>query len=198
MSQVEMLTDFGPLAIMAAALVWGFGRILYLKLVQNVAVLSLLSARKTRAEYGLGIIAFLSNIYILLRPFLPVLDRWVERQISPAPYLALGVMAFSIVLMIFCQIGMGKSWRIGVPQAAEEGQSLVAHGPYKHSRNPIYVAILLYLAGIVLLLPGPFTLAVLLGTFLLLRPVIRREEAFMEATYGEEYRQYKQRVRRWI
>jgi len=198
MSQVEFLVDYGPIAILATALVWGFGRIVYLLVVQNVAVLSLMSQRKTPAEFGLMLIAVSSNVYLLLRPFLPALDGWVYRQNSPAPLVALGIMAFSIILAVFCQIGMGKSWRIGVPETIEDSQSLVTGGIYGLSRNPIYVAILLYLGGIFLLLPGPFTAFSLVGTFLLMRPVIKQEETFMEAAFGDTYRHYKQRVRRWI
>ena len=198
MSHLEPWVDYAPLAIIAAALVWGLARIFYLLLAQNVAVLSLVSQRKNLAEYGLALVAVFSNVYLLLRPFVPVVDEWGFRQTSPAPMLALFIMAFSMGLMIHCQIRMGKAWRIGVPETRQESQSLVTGGIYTLSRNPIYSAVLLYLAGITLLLPGPFTVLCLVGSFLLLRPVIAREEAFMETAFGDEFRLYKQRVRRWI
>lgn len=198
MSQLEVWVDFAPIAIIAAAFGWGLARVLYLLLVQNVAVLSLMSQRKSLPEYGLAIVAVLSNAYLLLRPFVPVLDSWAGRQISPAPFWALGVMAFSILLIIFCQHRMGKSWRIGVPETLQTSQKLVTGGIYSLSRNPIYLAVIIYLAGLLLLLPGPFTLVSCLATYVLLRPVIAREEAFMEAAFGDEFRHYKQEVRRWI
>jgi len=198
MSQLEIWVDFAPIAIMAVAFVWCLARILYLLLVQNVSVLSMVSQRKSMPEYGLAIVAILSSVYTLLRPFVPVLDSWAGRQISPVPYWALGVMAFSILLMIFCQLRMGKSWRIGVPEALQDGQKLVTGGIYGLSRNPIYLAVIMYLAGLFLLLPGPFTLVSCLATYVFLRPVIAREEAFMEACFGDGFLRYKQKVRRWI
>jgi len=198
MSQIEIWVDFAPIAIMAVALLWGLGRIFYLSRVQNVAVLSLVSQRKFPAEYALALVAVLSNAYLLLRPFVPAVDGWVLRQASPVPLLALGVMAFGILLMIFCQLGMGKAWRIGVPEHQEDSQKLVTDGIYSLSRNPIYLAVVLYLAGLFLLLPGPFTALSCLVTYVLLRPVIAREEAFLDKAFGEEFTRYKARVRRWI
>jgi len=198
MSQIDVWTNYAPLALLAVASAWGLGRIFYLSKVQNVTVMSFFSQRKSAAERGLGLVAVLSNIYIVLRPFVAELDSLVYRQPSPAPFLAIGIMTFGIFLMIYCQAGMGSAWRIGVPEHQEDSQKLVTNGIYNRSRNPIYLAVLIYLAGLFLLLPGPFTAVSCLATFVFLHPVIAREEAFLEHAFGQEFRDYKQRVRRWI
>ena len=107
-------------------------------------------------------------------------------------------MVLGIGLMIISQLDMGSAWRIGVPEELEASQSLITGGVYGYSRNPIYVAVLIFLAGAAILLPGPLTVGALLGTFLLLRPVISREEAFMTHAFGEDYKHYQKHVRRWI
>ncbi len=77
--------------------------------------------------------------------------------------------------------------------------SLVVEGPYRFSRNPIYLGFTLFYGGITALassLPSalllPFVLVVMR------RGVIEREERYLEREFGEEYLRYKARVRRWI
>lgn len=198
MSETGIMIDYGPLVIIGAALLWGLGRILYLGYRKEVTVLSFLTRRKTAAEHGLAVIALVLDGYLILRPFVPALDGWVYAQPSAFPVFALIVMALGIGLMVVSQINMGKAWRIGVPSELEGSQSLVTSGVYAFSRNPIYVAILMFLTGAAILHPGPLTVAAVLGTYMLLRPVIKSEEAFMEAAFGDKFRHYKSHVRRWI
>ncbi len=100
--------------------------------------------------------------------------------------------------MVICQITMGNAWRIGVPSEKEQSQKLITQGLYSYSRNPIYVGVLLFLAGCFVTVPGPITSSSLLLTWLFLNPIIKREEAFMAASFGKEYEAYCHEVRRWI
>ncbi len=77
--------------------------------------------------------------------------------------------------------------------------SLVTQGPYRLSRNPMYLAMTLLYAGFAIIFSLPFTLALLIPCLALLhRGVISREESYLERKFGEEYRDYKSRVRRWL
>ena len=77
--------------------------------------------------------------------------------------------------------------------------SLLTSGPYRRTRNPIYLGMTIALAGVALLLgsltPWP-VLPVFVG--LIAWNVIPVEEAMMGETFGAEYEQYRARVRRWI
>ena len=76
---------------------------------------------------------------------------------------------------------------------------VVAGGPYQFSRNPMYVALTAITLGIALLADNLWMLLLLpVVLFVLTVFVIRREEAYLEKTFGEEYRAYQKRVRRWI
>ena len=77
--------------------------------------------------------------------------------------------------------------------------ALVTDGPYRRSRNPIYVAYVLVYAGVACLVDSlwPFP-ALLLVVLYLDRVVIPREEARLESTFGADYRAYRARVRRWL
>ena len=77
--------------------------------------------------------------------------------------------------------------------------TLLASGPYRISRNPIYLAMLGIQAGTALAFGLSATLALLpLSAWLLGRFVIRREESFLRATFPAEFAALTARVRRWL
>lgn len=85
------------------------------------------------------------------------------------------------------------------PEPFGESRALVTDGPFRVSRNPMYLGILLMLAGVAALLgtAGPWLVVPALGLVLDI-VFVRREEERMERLFGDAYRSYKRRVRRWI
>lgn len=77
--------------------------------------------------------------------------------------------------------------------------TLLASGPYRISRNPIYLAMLGIQTGAALAFGLAGTLALLpVSAWLLDRYVIRREEAFLRAAFPGEFPALTVRVRRWL
>ncbi|NQV80495.1 MAG: isoprenylcysteine carboxylmethyltransferase family protein [Alphaproteobacteria bacterium] len=77
--------------------------------------------------------------------------------------------------------------------------ALVTGGPYRLSRNPMYLAMTLLYAGFAVTFSLPITLTLLIPCLVLLHHgVISREETYLERKFGDEYRAYKARVRRWL
>ena len=77
--------------------------------------------------------------------------------------------------------------------------ALCTDGPFRFSRNPIYVGDWLILAGVSLLMKSLWPLVFAPLIWVMLRfGVIRHEEAHLEAKFGDAYHAYKSRVRRWI
>ncbi len=81
----------------------------------------------------------------------------------------------------------------------EESSALVVSGPYRVTRNPIYLAMVFGLLGVGVIL-GSLTPFVVIPPFayLLDRRFIRAEEAQLERTFGSRYAAYKAAVRRWL
>jgi protein-S-isoprenylcysteine O-methyltransferase Ste14 len=88
----------------------------------------------------------------------------------------------------------------GTPVPARQPTTaLVRTGPYRFTRNPIYLAFSLFQLGIAMMADSVWLLATLAGAVALMHTVvIRREEEYLERKFGAEYRDYKASVPRWL
>lgn len=96
--------------------------------------------------------------------------------------------------------GFGLFRRLGTAVIPYKPASrLVTSGIYRWTRNPMYLGIALLYAGIGLFFDSILALVLLLLVLAIIQTqVIAREEAYLEREFGDEYRTYKARVRRWI
>jgi len=86
-----------------------------------------------------------------------------------------------------------------VQPSSPTNKALVTHGPYALTRNPMYVGMVTITLGVALLVGAPLLFAAPVLLFLLDNfVIIPFEEAKMERQFGEAFRAYKARVRRWI
>src|ERR687897_1411085 len=77
--------------------------------------------------------------------------------------------------------------------------SLVQDGPFRYSRNPGYLSLVMLYAGIAILRNALWAFLLLpLVVYVIQRELIEREERYLERTFGEEYLAYKRKVRRWV
>lgn len=77
--------------------------------------------------------------------------------------------------------------------------SIVTDGPFRFSRNPLYVAASLLYLGLALMFNSVWPLVLFVPMLVVLDwGVIRREERYLEAKFGDAYLAYKARVRRWL
>ena len=85
------------------------------------------------------------------------------------------------------------------PSKPENTSSLVTHGVYKLSRNPMYVGFFMWLLSVAIFLDDAIN-AIALIVFILLanRLYIIPEEKALDTLFGAKYTEYKSRVRRWI
>ncbi len=78
-------------------------------------------------------------------------------------------------------------------------RSLVTEGAFRFTRNPGYVLGVAFCAGIGLIANNPWVFLALVPALAILHyTVVLSEEAVLEKQFGEDYLEYKQRVRRWI
>jgi protein-S-isoprenylcysteine O-methyltransferase Ste14 len=77
--------------------------------------------------------------------------------------------------------------------------SIVTDGAFRYSRNPTYLSLTLLYVGVALMLDSLWVLVMVVPAVAVTQwGVVLREERYLESKFGEEYRRYAQRVRRWI
>lgn len=130
---------------------------------------------------------------------------WLDRHVlaldlNAGPFsmaLALALLGCGLALMGWTMLEFARHRTTVNPYAG--ASHLCVSGPFRFSRNPIYLADWLILAGLSLLLATWWPLLFAPLVWLSLRYwVIRHEEEHLEAKFGQEFRDYKTRVRRWI
>ncbi len=77
--------------------------------------------------------------------------------------------------------------------------AILTDGPYRISRNPIYIGLTAAYAGVGIAADAPWVWVLLLPTLVVMHyGVIAREERYLERKFGKEYLDYKAHVRRWL
>ena len=122
---------------------------------------------------------------------IPLLPSIAARTIGVILAVAAGAQAFWAARKMK---RAGTNVRPSLPTTA-----IVATGPYRYSRNPMYLSLCLLYLGLSLLINGVLPVLFLVPLALTLHfGVIRREERSLPAKFGETYLAYQCRVRRWI
>ena len=100
----------------------------------------------------------------------------------------------------FAAAGIRNFSRAATPVPSNQPtRALVTTGIHGWSRNPIYVGMFLLYVGIGLVVRSPWILILALPLAITIRyGVVAREEAYLERRFGDAYRDYKARVRRWL
>ena len=83
--------------------------------------------------------------------------------------------------------------------AIETSSSLVTEGPYSKTRNPMYIGMFLLLLGIAVCFANLLSMLTPLGFILAIHLIfIPKEEKLMHEAFGNQYLEYKGKVKRWI
>lgn len=132
-----------------------------------------------------------------------VADRLLAWSFPLAPDgLVHGIIAALLIVigMALFLAGTGNFLRASTPIPTNRPTSaLVTTGIHGWSRNPIYLAMFMMYAGIGVALRSPSILILTLPLAIVIRyGVVAREEAYLERRFGDAYREYKARVRRWL
>ena len=114
-------------------------------------------------------------------------ERWLGWSV-----LVLGVLLAGSAAATFRRAGT-------TPNPTRPTTALAFGGPYRLTRNPMYLGLALLHAGAALILDSAWVLVTLSAVlWIVRRAVIDREERYLEAKFGAGYLDYKRRVRRWL
>jgi protein-S-isoprenylcysteine O-methyltransferase Ste14 len=131
----------------------------------------------------------------------------LDRYWRALPLAAGGSATLDAVGLVVCVAGFAlAAWGMLTFHGADTAiipnrpaSRLVASGPYRFTRNPMYIGLTIAYVGGAALVNSLWPLVLLpLVLVLLVLLVIRREEAYLADSFGAEYDAYRARVRRWI
>ncbi len=117
--------------------------------------------------------------------------------LAAAPLIGIPLLACGAALAVWSRRTMERAGTNVHP--ARPAIRLVVTGPYGFSRNPMYLARTLLYVGLALLANALWILAAFVPLLAVIHyGVIAREERYLDAKFGDAYRQYRTRVRRWL
>jgi protein-S-isoprenylcysteine O-methyltransferase Ste14 len=139
--------------------------------------------------WALGVLVGLALNWLMPLPFMPpaVSARWLGGTLFA---IALALLVWAIATLTRA----GSHVPTSMPTT-----TIVDTGPYRFTRNPIYLAMFLGLVALAMVFDSLWLLAVLVPFALVIRyGVVTREEAYLERKFDDVYRRYRSRVRRWL
>ncbi len=138
-----------------------------------------------------GVVLGLGADYIFALPALPRTDD------AGGLWLGLAFCGSGLFLILWAARCFNRAGTAIVPH--RPSKVLVTEGPYRRSRNPIYLGMALIYLGVVCAIASLGVLVLFPLVLLVMEfGVIRREERYLAEVFGEAYESYRQEVRRWI
>jgi protein-S-isoprenylcysteine O-methyltransferase Ste14 len=127
-----------------------------------------------------------------------LLNKWIALPLPALPPLLGWALIAAGVLLALSAVSLFFRARTHlIPN--RPANSLVVAGPYRFTRNPMYVSLTAVYLGVCVLMQSVWALVLLpLVLTAIYRNVISPEEAYLERRFGGEYTQYQKRVRRWL
>ena len=159
-----------------------------------------LAGRPGSAEWWGGVLFALALVAAVAAPLLQLVGAVSAAAplVRPAAQWAGGLLYLAGVAgTLWAQFAMGESWRIGVDPAART--ALVAAGPFRWVRNPIFSAMSLATVGLALLVPNAVSLLAVAALAVGLEIQVRLvEEPYLTRVHGEQYRRYAASAGRFL
>ena len=124
---------------------------------------------------------------------------WPVAQLLRFPMTLVGLLPLAAGIALNLSVDRAFKTHRTTIKPFERPSFLVTTGPFRFSRNPIYLGMVLLLLGVALLLGAltPFAVVPLFALWID-RGVIRFEERMLAETFGDAWQSYRRRVRRWI
>lgn len=126
-------------------------------------------------------------------------SAWIEGRLPPLHFTIIGSVLFLAAAFLLLTAARTFSRAGTRVEPWKPTTRIVSDGPYRHTRNPMYLGLAMAYAGIAVAAESPLALLFLIPTLLIIQfYVVKKEEAYLEDKFGKEYLDYKAGVRRWL
>jgi len=137
-------------------------------------------------------------VYVLLYAWVPGSHGYFLTiqlpYVDDFQWVGLVILGVAMVWTIIAQGNMKDSWRVGID--SERKTELITKGLFSYCRNPIFLGMLLVLAGLFLVTPNAATLIFWVVGYILIQVQIRLEEEYLRRQHGEAYATFCRKVSR--
>jgi protein-S-isoprenylcysteine O-methyltransferase Ste14 len=126
-----------------------------------------------------------------------ILDYFFPLTLIPASFSVVGIicMILGSLLAYWAQ----STSRVTKEAMEDDGARQFARGPYKYSRNPTHIGLAIITLGFGIIMQSFFIILLLVIVYTISKLFyLRKEEAILEAKYGEKYSDYKKKVSSWL
>ena len=129
-----------------------------------------------------------------------LLSRVRPLTVVPASYATVFGIAFIVVAIAVAVAGFRELRRHETTVRPDQPSSTIVNsGPYRFTRNPLYLSLATLYLGIGLWTNSLWVILLLVPLlFVMTRQVIAREEAYLERAFGDTHLNYKSQARRWL
>jgi protein-S-isoprenylcysteine O-methyltransferase Ste14 len=143
----------------------------------------------------IGKFALFVPVFMLLLAALGMDLSWI---VTPGwvQWLAVFVFFIAMLYLSFSLVQMGEFTKMGLPLKDEI--KLQTDGIYSLSRNPMYFGLFLLAIASLLYVPNPINLLAAIVGVAIHHLIIKREEQYLQLTFGQEWFDYKSKVRRYL
>jgi len=125
---------------------------------------------------------------------------WLSAGLARLAGIPILVIALTLIVLTFREFRkVGTGFDYHRARSEHTVAALITGGPFRYSRNPMYLSAALLQLGLGIWLRNVWIVLLLLLTILLINVLsILPEEKFLEERFGENYGEYRRRVRRWL
>lgn len=169
------------------------------------------TAWEYKLRYLLHVVIYVVGFWPFWEPWLGLttkstwltLSFWLARQ-GWLPFQSATVVLLLVAILFTAAGAWFRVWGsayLGASVVASpqmHGASMVAAGPYRRTRNPLYLGTMLHTFGIAILMPPAGAVFVLAALWILQVRLALAEEPFLEARFGQAYVEYKARVPQFL
>ena len=164
-----------------------------------------------RLRFPLHVLIFVLGFWPFWEPWLNLTTKstWLILSASLARQGWLGFQAATqallVIAMVFVVLGAWlRTWGSAYVSASVvnapsmQGFALLVDGPYRRTRNPLYLGTLLHTIGVALLMPPAGAIFAIAAIWILQVRLALAEEPFLEMRFGQPYTEYRERVPRFL
>ncbi len=164
-----------------------------------------------RLRYPIHVVIFVVGFWPFWEPWLGLSTKstWLTLSATLARQGWLGFQAAVAVVLVLSLVYalLGAAFRVWgaayvgaatVNSPEMQGRAMLADGPYRHTRNPLYLGTLLHTVGLALLMPPAGAIFAIAAIWILQVRLAFAEEPYLLQRFGEAYRLYAARVPRFL